>query len=84
MTPRSPQNGQGNGSGKIPLETFAAPGRARSVPQQLPPERPVYTQASIAQFSDDKRNGKFRGREAEMNAIEQDIYRAQHEGRIRP
>jgi hypothetical protein len=48
----------------------------------LPPDKPVYTHAWIAKFMDDKRVGKFRGREAEAEAIERDIYQAQHEGRI--
>jgi hypothetical protein len=72
----------GNGSGKPTLEQFAAPGRARSAPQELPPDKPVYTHAWIAQFSADKRRGMYRGREAEVEAIERDIYQAQHEGRI--
>lgn len=78
--PQAPQNG--NGSGKPSLETFAAPGRARSAPQDLPPDKPIYTNAWIAQFMADKRTGKYRGREADAEAIERDIYQAQHEGRI--
>jgi len=78
----APPLANGNGSGKPSLEEFAAPGRARSAPQQLPPDKPVYTHAWIAKFMDDKRVGKFRGREAEAEAIERDIYQAQHEGRI--
>ena len=77
-----PLAGNGNGSGKPSLEDFAAPGRARSAPQQLPPDKPVYTAAWIAKFTADKIAGKYRGREADADAIEQDIYRAQHEGRI--
>jgi len=72
----------GNGSGKPTLEQFAAPGRARSAPQQLPPDKPMYTHAWIAKFMADKRTGKFRGREPEADAIERDIFQAQHEGRI--
>ncbi|MGB8507950.1 MAG: hypothetical protein WCD76_06085, partial [Pyrinomonadaceae bacterium] len=77
-------NGNGNGSGKPSLADFAAPGRARSGPQDLPPDKPVYTTAWIAKFSADKRTGKYRGREAEAEAIERDIYQAQHEGRLQP
>lgn len=77
------QNGQGNGSGKPSLEDFAAPGRARSAPQELPPEKPIYTTAWIAEFMAAKRTGKYKGREADAEAIERDIYQAQHEGRIR-
>lgn len=82
-TPSAPPlPGNGNGSGKPSLESFAAPGRARSAPQELPPDKPVYTSAWIAKFMADKRTGKYRGREADADAIERDIYQAQHEGRI--
>jgi hypothetical protein len=74
----------GNGSGRPSLEDFAAPGRARSAPQSLPPDKPIYTAAWIAKFSADKRRGLYRGREADAEAIERDIYLAQHEGRIQP
>lgn len=71
------------GSGRPTLEDFAAPGGARSAPQgNLPPDKPVYTQAWIAEFTRDKLRGVYRGREADADAIERDIYVAQHEGRI--
>ncbi|MET0720984.1 MAG: hypothetical protein ABWY64_09140 [Tardiphaga sp.] len=73
----------GNGSEQRPsLEDYAAPGRARSAPQALPADKPIYTSAQIAQFFADKRVGKYRGREADAEAIERDIFQAQHEGRI--
>ena len=79
-TPSAPPS---NGSGRPTLEDFAAPGRARSAPQgNLPPDKPMYTAAWIAQFTQDKLRGVYRGREADANAIEQDIWQAQHEGRI--
>lgn len=77
-----PLPGNGQGSERPTLEQFAAPGRARSAPQNLPPDKPVYTHAWIAKFMADKRTGKFRGREAEADATERDIFQAQHEGRI--
>lgn len=77
-----PLSGNGQASGKPSLEDFAAPGRARSAPQHLPPDKPVYTAAWIAQFTQDRIAGKFRGREADADAIERDIWQAQHEGRI--
>ena len=80
--PLAAPNGNGNGSGKPSLEDYAAPGRARSAPQELPPDKPVYSSAWIAKFMADKRTGKYRGREADADAIERDIYQAQHEGRI--
>jgi hypothetical protein len=78
----APPLSNGQASERPTLESFAAPGRARSGPQTLPPDKPVYTQAQIAKFSDDKRRGLWRGREAEVEAIERDIFQAQHEGRI--
>jgi len=88
--PQNPSNGpdvapplpNGNGSGRPSLEDFAAPGRARSGPQYLPPEKPVYTVAQIREISDAKRRGLWRGREAELEQLERDIFAAQHEGRI--
>jgi len=84
--PTPPNGGAPNGAspnGRVPLEAFAAPGRARSEPQgHLPPGKPSYSRAQLQQFWKDKREGKFRGREADAEAIEQDIFRAQHEGRI--
>src|SRR4029453_5355696 len=78
-----PLASNGNGSGRPSLEDFAAPGKARSAPQDnLPPDKPTYTSAWIARFLGDKRTGKYRGREADPDAIERDIYQAQHEGRI--
>jgi hypothetical protein len=72
----------GQGSGKPSLMDYAAPGRARSAPQALSPDKPIYSQAQIARFYADKRVGKYRGREAEAEAVERDIFQAQHEGRI--
>lgn len=84
QTPLAPPLAQpGNGSGKTSLLELAAPGRARSAPDPLSPEKPIYTSASIAQFYADERKGKYKGREADFNAIETDIFAAQHEGRIR-
>lgn len=77
-----PLPGNGQASGKPSLEDFAAPGGARSAPQNLPPDKPVYTSAWIAKFTQDKLRGVYRGREADAEAIERDIYAAQHEGRI--
>lgn len=44
--------------------------------------KPIYTPASIAQFFKDRGLGKFKGKEAEAEAIEADIFAAQKEGRI--
>lgn len=50
-----------------------------------PPHRPqvrLWKRAEIDQFYLDQQRGKYRGREAEMIAIEQDIINAHREGRI--
>lgn len=80
----APPLANGQASEQSPtLMDYAAPGRARSAPQsELPPEKPVYSQAQIAKFYADMRTGKWRGREADAAAIERDIFQAQHEGRI--
>jgi cell division protein FtsB len=70
-------------SGKVPLDTFAAPGRARPAAViETPVEKPIYTHAQIASFYADVRTGKWKGRDADRLALEADIYAAQHEGRI--
>ena len=70
-------------NGKVPLETFAAPGRAAPAPASAPPgDRKLYTRAQISQFFTDKASGRWRGREAEAAAHEADIFRAGPEGRV--
>jgi len=88
LNPSPTASSKPNGStattgGALTLEQLAAPGRARSGQQgNLPPDKPVYTRAWIEGFMADKRTGKYRGREADADVIERDIYLAQHEGRI--
>lgn len=77
----APSPAPGNG-GQPSLLDYAAPGRARSEPQPLPPGKPTYTRAQMQRFYDDVRRGAYKGREADQAAIEADIFRAQHEGRI--
>lgn len=43
----------------------------------------IYTAAEVAQFYDDKKLGRYKGREDEARQIELKIFRAQKEGRIR-
>jgi hypothetical protein len=70
--------------GKIPLDTFAAPGRAKTAAASgAPVEKPTFTTAQISQFYADSSRGKFRGKEAEYNRIEAQIFEAQREGRVR-
>lgn len=71
---------------KVPLETFAAPGRAKiaaTSPSGLPAEKPVFTRAQIAGFYADVAAGRYRGREQQKNQTEAQIFSAQAEGRIR-
>lgn len=83
-TPPAPTPGNGQAPPAAPtLEDLAAPGRARSSPQPaLPAEKPTYTSAWVARFMHEKLNGKWKGREAEAEAIERDIFLAPSEGRF--
>jgi hypothetical protein len=70
--------------GKIPLDTFAAPGRAKTAAAAgAPVEKPTFTTAQISQFYADSVRGKFRGKQAEYDRIEAAIFEAQREGRVR-
>lgn len=67
------------------LESLAAPGRAR---QQAgappsPSEKQIITTADIKAFYADVRAGKYRGREQEQQQLEQELFLAQREGRVR-
>lgn len=69
---------------KVPLETFAAPGRARSAAANTAPaEKPTFTGAQIDTFYADVRAGRFRGREADKDKLEREIFAAIQDGRIR-
>lgn len=71
-------------TGKIPLETFAAPGRAKtSAAPGAPVEKPTFTAAQVSKHFADSVSGKFRGREAEKARIDALIVEAGNEGRIR-
>lgn len=69
-------------NGKVPLESFAAPGRAGPAAQDRPADKPTYSRSDIANFYRDKAGGKWRGREAEAAAIDADIIAAGREGRV--
>lgn len=65
------------------LEKQVAPGRASaatSAPSQKAEKQ--YTPADIKQFFAAKLRGEFKGREAEAQATERDIFLAQREGRV--
>lgn len=70
---------------KVPLEQFAAPGRAKAPAASVataPGEKETITHAQIAAFYRDVNMGKYRGNDAEKERIEQMIFDAQREGRI--
>lgn len=76
-------NGNGRQSGKVPLQSLAAPGRARTgASSDLPSEKPFISTAQITQFYADVAANRYRGREAEKNQLEAMIFDAQREGRI--
>ena len=64
------------------LEKQVAPGRARGAGAQSKGEAKKYTTEDIRQFFKDSAGGKYKGREAERDRIERDIFLAQREGRI--
>lgn len=70
---------------KVPLETFAAPGRAKTSAADVAPagEKPLITRAQIGKFYEAVRAGVYRGRDAEKDQLERAIFAAQREGRIR-
>jgi hypothetical protein len=75
----TPQNG-----GKIPLASFAAPGRAKTAAaSNAPAEKPNFTHGQIAAFYAEVAAGRWRGREAEKERIEVQIVEAGREGRVR-
>lgn len=66
------------------LETLAAPGRARTSAQpNAPAEKQIITTADVNAFYAAVRQGMYRGREAEKEALEQELFAAQREGRVR-
>jgi len=66
------------------LEGLAAPGRARTPAATTPPdEKQIITTADVNAFYDAKRRGAYAGREEEFNKLEQELFKAQREGRVR-
>lgn len=64
------------------LERQVAPGRAKSGSTVVASKTNVYSPADIREFFNDVRSGKYKGREAERDRIERDIFAAQRDGRI--
>jgi hypothetical protein len=86
--PQPPQgyqrpNGQGNGqpNGRVSLESYAAPGRAKSA-AELPAEKPLITRSQISHFYADCAAGRYNGRETDRAQREREIFAAQADGRI--
>lgn len=70
---------------KVDLMSLAAPGKPQggSNTVSAQDDKPIYTHAGIQEFYRDVQTGKFKGREDERVAIEQDIIAAGPENRIR-
>lgn len=65
------------------LEKQVSPGKSRSTNAAASSKADkTYSPSDIRKFFDDVRAGKYKGREAERNRIERDIFAAQQEGRI--
>jgi len=81
--------GQTNGSAPAPaqgLERFAAPGKPKhaATAPTVPAEPETFTSGDIARFYQDKQLGRWKGREAEMDAYEQRMHAAVRENRVKP
>lgn len=64
------------------LERQVAPGRSRSSGAPLNDQPKTYTPADIRKFFEDVRKGLYKGKEAERDRIERDIFAAQRDNRI--
>jgi len=63
------------------LDMQIAPGRGRSAAPAVS-NTVTYSPLDIRKFFDDVRSGKYKGKEAERDRLERDIFAAQREGRI--
>lgn len=76
--------GAGTGAGRVSLDRLAAPGRgAASTAGTGAPDKRMWSRDQITAFYQDKSLGKWDNREAEAIRMENDIFAAQSEGRIR-
>lgn len=64
------------------LERQVAPGRSKNTGAPAANNAKNYSPDDIKKFFNDVRQGKYKGREAERDRIERDIFSAQREGRI--
>lgn len=82
---QTPALSNGQDAGRPSLESLAAPGRARSRPQQGgASEKRIWSPADIESFNRDVIRGRYKGREAEQLRIEADIVSAGLENRYVP
>lgn len=82
----APNFNSGNGSlpaGRPRLEDLAAPGRAAGANPGNGAQSPrIWSRSDIRAFYRDRTAGKFRGREADAERLEADLFAADREGRI--
>ncbi len=71
------------GAAPVSLETLAAPGRGSPASPGAQPEKRIWTAPQISAFYRDCADGRYAQREAERARIDQDIFAAGTEGRIR-
>ena len=64
------------------LDKQVSPGRSRGGSAPTPDQPKAYSPQDVAKFYDDVRKGVYRGREAERDRLERDIFAAQREGRL--
>jgi len=69
-------------SAKTELEKQVAPGRSKNPGAPNPGKGKTYTPDDITKFFNEVKLGKYRGKEAERDRIERDIFAAQRENRI--
>jgi hypothetical protein len=88
--PQSPKGSDTRSQGRAAapegqgLERFAGTGKGRTTgAPEGGGDKPTFTTSEIAKFYADKRTGKFRGKEAEADRIEREIFAAQGDNRIR-
>ena len=78
--PHTPQPGTGGPS----LEDLAMPGRGTGqTAPGAPADKRIWTSSSIAAFYRDVQKGVFAGRDVDKARLEQDIFSAASEGRVR-
>jgi uncharacterized protein YukE len=66
-----------------PVDRQVSPKAGANAPAPTAPSSTMYTQKQISDFYNDVARGKFKGREAEAQAIEQSVNTAIAEGRVR-